>query len=512
MSEYTGDDKIGQFSAATDTDQLLLRVWKCVAASAAAIPPGGLATEATLNTLLNNLIASQDVEILLVRDTGNGDQVVQQIREYDEGTGVWNTRYEDVNGAAYVVVGPLVYIDPSGVLNLILTELQSLNLVDFATETTLAALSAKLNSLGQKASAASMPVVLSTEQEAMIDGLETLLTSIDGKDFSTETTLLATNALLTTIDTVLDAIKVDTGSIAAEDFATETTLAALSAKFNSLGQKLSAASVPVVLSTEQEALIDGIETLLTSLDGKDYSTETTLAALNTKLNSLGQKVSASSAPVVLSTEQEVILNAIKTAVEALDLDADGLATEVTLAALNAKFGTLGQKASAGSAPVVLSTEQEALIDGIEALLTTIDADTSNLDVLLSTRATEATLLIIDSVLDNILLDTAAIQTAVEAIETNTTPGTTSVVTAVAFGALSSSATLKALNTSRKRLIITNDTDAILYVKEGATASPTDYTWKVGVDEAVVIEGYTGIVDGILAGGATTGNVLVTETT
>lgn len=83
----------------------------------------GLATEATLLSILNNMIASQDVEILLVRDTGNGDLVVQQIREYDQGTGAWVTRYEDVDGNPYVPVGPLAYLDPSAVLNLILTEL-----------------------------------------------------------------------------------------------------------------------------------------------------------------------------------------------------------------------------------------------------------------------------------------------------------------------------------------------------------------------------------------------------
>lgn len=100
----------------------------------------GLATEATLLSVLNNIIASQDVEILLVRDTGNSDQVVQQIREYDNGTGVWTTKYEDVNGAAYVPTGPIVYLDPSAVLNLVLTELVNLNTTDFATETTLASL------------------------------------------------------------------------------------------------------------------------------------------------------------------------------------------------------------------------------------------------------------------------------------------------------------------------------------------------------------------------------------
>jgi hypothetical protein len=85
------------------------------------------------------------------------------------------------------------------------------------------------------------------------------------------------------------------------------------------------------------------------------------------------------------------------------------ATETTLALINAKLASLGQTNNAGSMPVTLSTEQEAMIDGIEALLTTIDADTSNLDVALSTVATEATLLIIDTVLDGIATDIGLIE-------------------------------------------------------------------------------------------------------
>jgi len=100
----------------TGQNELLARI-SSVSSSA------GLATESTLLQILNNMIASQDVEILLVRDVGNGNQVVQQIREYDQGTGTWTTRYEDVNGNPYTPVGPLEYLDPSAVLNLILTEL-----------------------------------------------------------------------------------------------------------------------------------------------------------------------------------------------------------------------------------------------------------------------------------------------------------------------------------------------------------------------------------------------------
>ena len=81
-----------------------------------------LATEATLISVLNAIVASdQDIEILLVRDTGNADQIVQQITNNETGTPV--VSYKDVNGNPYTPVGPLEYLDPSAVLNLMLTEL-----------------------------------------------------------------------------------------------------------------------------------------------------------------------------------------------------------------------------------------------------------------------------------------------------------------------------------------------------------------------------------------------------
>ena len=84
-------------------------------------PSSGFASESTLISVLNAIISSdQDIEILLVRDTGNGDVVVQQITNYETGTPV--VTYKAVNGAAYTPVGPLEYLDPSAVLNLILTE------------------------------------------------------------------------------------------------------------------------------------------------------------------------------------------------------------------------------------------------------------------------------------------------------------------------------------------------------------------------------------------------------
>jgi hypothetical protein len=90
-----------------------------------------LATESTLLSVLQAIIASdQDIEILLVRDTGNADKVVQQITNYE--TGVPVVSYKDVDGNPYTPTGPLEYLpleylDPSAVMNLMLTELIAIN-------------------------------------------------------------------------------------------------------------------------------------------------------------------------------------------------------------------------------------------------------------------------------------------------------------------------------------------------------------------------------------------------
>lgn len=86
-------------------------------------------------------------------------------------------------------------------------------------------------------------------------------------------------------------------------------------------------------------------------------------------------------------------------------------------------------------------------------------------------------------------------------------GTTSTETAV--GASGSSTTLKAANTSRKKLVIVNDGLAVLYVKEGATASTVSYTYKLQPNDSVIIDDYNGIVDGIWS--VVNGSAYITET-
>ncbi len=85
-------------------------------------PPAGIATEATLLNILAAIDAStQDAEILLVRDTGDSDVVVQQITTWEDGSPT--VAYKKVDGSTHTVIGPLEYIDLAGALTLILGEL-----------------------------------------------------------------------------------------------------------------------------------------------------------------------------------------------------------------------------------------------------------------------------------------------------------------------------------------------------------------------------------------------------
>lgn len=116
--------------AQSKTEVLLSDIWNKLATIGAG---GSGATEATLVSVLHAIVASdQDIEILLVRDTVTLI-VYQQITNYE--TGVPVVTYKDVNGTPFVPVNPMEYLDPSAVMNLLLTEAldQGLTLDDIKT-------------------------------------------------------------------------------------------------------------------------------------------------------------------------------------------------------------------------------------------------------------------------------------------------------------------------------------------------------------------------------------------
>lgn len=72
----------------------------------------------------------------------------------------------------------------------------------------------------------------------------------------------------------------------------------------------------------------------------------------------------------------------------------------------------------------------------------------------------------------------------------------------------SSTTLLASNVDRLRATIVNDSTAILYVKEGTSASATSYSWKLGPGDTLLIDDTTGTLTGIWA--SANGAARVTE--
>lgn len=84
--------------------------------------------------------------------------------------------------------------------------------------------------------------------------------------------------------------------------------------------------------------------------------------------------------------------------------------------------------------------------------------------------------------------------------------TTATLTNVATSNVS--AQLLASNTSRRRARIFNDSSFVMYVKYGTTASSSSFTDALDGQTSIIIDDYSGRIDGILASG--TGNARVTE--
>lgn len=88
----------------------------------------------------------------------------------------------------------------------------------------------------------------------------------------------------------------------------------------------------------------------------------------------------------------------------------------------------------------------------------------------------------------------------------TSTSSSTAVTQVASSA--SSVTLLAANTSRKEVVVYNDSTQVLYVKYGTTASTSSYTVQLNPGDTLVEDRYNGRIDGIWA--SANGNAYVTE--
>lgn len=135
-------------------------------------------------------------------------------------------------------------------------------------------------------------------------------------------------------------------------FASETTLASLEGKDFATETTLAAAAADIALIEGKdfatETTLAAAAASLASIEAEDFATETTLAAAALSLASLASEDFATETTLAAA------------AADLNSLEAKDFATETTLAAASAKLpATLGQKTAANSLAVVLASDQGA---------------------------------------------------------------------------------------------------------------------------------------------------------
>ena len=199
-------------------------------------------------------------------------------------------------------------------------------------------------------------VTLNNELKVKDTDVETQLTTLNAKDFATQTTL---DALLTAFNaedfatqTTLEAARALLASLDGKDFATQTTLAAILADLQlkadlSETQPVSVASLPLPTGAATEVTLEAARALLASLDGKDFATQTTLAAqkavidlLNTAQGAQADAAvtnPASSASVIAALKGILtLLTTVNTKLDTLDVN-----TSAELDSTNTSVATSG---------------------------------------------------------------------------------------------------------------------------------------------------------------------------
>lgn len=275
---------------------------------------------------------------------------------------------------------------------------------DYAKETkqdtgnaSLASIDGKLGSLGQKAMSGSAPVVIASDQSA-IPASQSGTWNINNISGSVALpTGAATEANQTTELTRI-------GDLTETAPATDTASSGLNGRLQrlaqritsliallpgSLGQKTAANSLAVTVASDQSAIpasqsgtwnINNVSGTVSLPTGA--ATETTLSSVNGKLGSLGQKAMAGSAPVVIASDQSAVpasqsgtwnINNVSGTVTL----PTGAATETTLSNVNGKLGSLGQKVMTGSAPVVIASDQSAVPSSQSGTWTVQPGNTAN---------------------------------------------------------------------------------------------------------------------------------------
>jgi hypothetical protein len=383
--------------------------------------PGSGATEATLQALLTATQAHQDFEVKLVRDTGDGDKTLCEVMEYDEGTDTYTYTYKDVGGAVVVPVGPLEYLDPEAVLNLLLAEMQAITGTDgvahgasqqgqrilgtdgtndqqISTDAT-GAVNVVLSGITGLATETTLALVNSNVQLGNIT-LNSLLTEFNNEDFATQTTLAA---LLTAFN--------------AEDFASQTTLAALLTAFNAedfATQTTSAAILAAIQATNTtlattNSILQDIDDNTDGLEAIATNALTELQAINLNTDTLEALITAGNVDLA-AIEAELLAQGTQ------------LGTIITqLIAANTALGTIN------TSVITADTNNVTELQNIQTQLTTALASLVAIDG--NTAPLEASLTAIEALITAGNIDLASLEATALLIQTNTLNTVTELQTA-----------------------------------------------------------------------------------
>lgn len=215
-----------------------------------------------------------------------------------------------------------------------------------ATEATLSSIDGKTPALGQALMAASSPVVIASDQSAV----PVTATDLDIRDLtSASDSVAAVQSGTWNINNISGTVSLPTGA------ATEATLASVDGKLGTLGQKTMAGSAPVVLASDQSAIpvtdnggsitVDGSVTVsATDLDIRD-------------LSSVSDSVSAVQSGTWNINDVSGVISLPTGAATA----ANQTTGNTSLSNIDGKLpATLGQKTSANSLAVVLASDQSSL--------------------------------------------------------------------------------------------------------------------------------------------------------
>ena len=263
---------------------------------------------------------------------------------------------------------------------------------------------------------------------------------------------------------------------------------------------------------------------LSSIDGKLSTIDSGIPA------ALGQTTKSASMPVVIASNQSAVpvsgtfwQTTQPVSAASLPLPT-GAATETTLAALNTKVTAVNTGAVTISSALPAGSN---IIGNVRIDQTTPGTTNgSSLSHVGSTAVATGNGVVGTGVQrvaiasDNTAFSVNAVQSGTWTVQPGNTANTTawlmqnaraatSSVTSVASSA--TSVTLLASNAARKGATVFNDSTAILYLKFGATASATSYTVQIAAGGYYEFPGptvYSGVVDGIWS--AANGNARLTE--